>query len=272
MTIMMRPGTKIAELNSKSINANHMLLSLRLTRKLPFKGAFLAIFSLLSFTLPLDAVRNRYYDDSTSNTLREMRDTIEDVRHEVRNHETEIRTFDEKLKNMDVIIDSLRDHITDSSQSHKESLKGSTDTFESKILTLEHSWRNLADDMRQFKTYANDTSTNLTRYNQKIADLEKLTEQQHNNIKHLQVAMQSLMTALQQDNIPLPTEKISTTEKPSKTPSSSNSDRIYIIKSGDSLEKIAKRNQTTVQAIKELNGLSKDNDRIIVGKKLQLPE
>jgi LysM repeat protein len=44
----------------------------------------------------------------------------------------------------------------------------------------------------------------------------------------------------------------------------------YRIKPGDSLEKIARANQTTVQAIKELNGLT--NDRIVVGKLLQLPE
>jgi len=46
--------------------------------------------------------------------------------------------------------------------------------------------------------------------------------------------------------------------------------RTYRIKDGDSLAKIAKAHQTTVQAIKVVNGLT--NDKIVVGKMLQIPE
>jgi LysM repeat protein len=43
----------------------------------------------------------------------------------------------------------------------------------------------------------------------------------------------------------------------------------YIVKSGDTLTRIASRNGTTVKAIKSLNNLS--TDRITVGQKLKLP-
>lgn len=232
------------------------------------KGGFLVAISLLCFASPLDAVRNRYYDDANTNALKEMRDSFEEVRHEMRNHEIEIRTFDEKLKNIDVILDSLRDHITDSSLSQKESLKGSAASLENKIASLENSCKDLADDMRQFKTHANETSTTLAQHKQKLGELEKIIEQQNRNLEHLQAAMQSLMAAL--GSSPVPDDKVPTTEKTTKSSTSPNSNRIYIVKSGDSLEKIARRHQTTIQAIKELNGLT--SDRIIVGKKLQLPE
>jgi LysM repeat protein len=44
---------------------------------------------------------------------------------------------------------------------------------------------------------------------------------------------------------------------------------IYVIKSGDSLTRIAKAHGTTVKALKTANGL--ENDRIVVGAKLKIP-
>jgi LysM repeat protein len=44
---------------------------------------------------------------------------------------------------------------------------------------------------------------------------------------------------------------------------------IYMVKSGDSLTRIAKSHGTTVQALKTANGLK--NDRIVVGAKLKIP-
>jgi LysM repeat protein len=44
----------------------------------------------------------------------------------------------------------------------------------------------------------------------------------------------------------------------------------YVVKSGDTLGRIARAHGTTVQAIKAANGLT--NDRIVVGRSLKLPE
>jgi LysM repeat protein len=45
--------------------------------------------------------------------------------------------------------------------------------------------------------------------------------------------------------------------------------RVYEVKPGDILEKIARKNNTSVKKIKELNGLT--NDRIFVGQRIKLP-
>jgi LysM repeat protein len=45
---------------------------------------------------------------------------------------------------------------------------------------------------------------------------------------------------------------------------------IYEVKPGDSLEKIARKNKTTLKKLKELNQQLK-SDQIIVGQKLQIP-
>jgi LysM repeat protein len=44
---------------------------------------------------------------------------------------------------------------------------------------------------------------------------------------------------------------------------------LYVVKSGDSLTRIAKAHGTTVKALKAANGLQ--NDRIVVGAKLKIP-
>jgi LysM repeat protein len=54
------------------------------------------------------------------------------------------------------------------------------------------------------------------------------------------------------------------------TPASSSIKSIYVVKSGDTLIRIAKVHGTTVKALKTANNLS--NDRIMVGAKLKIPE
>ena len=45
---------------------------------------------------------------------------------------------------------------------------------------------------------------------------------------------------------------------------------VYVVKSGDTLSRIAKAHGTTVKAIETANGLS--SDRILIGAKLKIPE
>lgn len=60
----------------------------------------------------------------------------------------------------------------------------------------------------------------------------------------------------------------STGSAPAVVPAVSG-ENIYVVKSGDTLTRIAARNQTTVKELKALNGLV--TDRINVGQKLKLP-
>lgn len=231
---------------------------------LQIKGGRLLLLSCLVMLFVQGSVsaaqRGQYYSpDANSIAIKEMRDSIDDLRHEVNNHETEIRIFDEKLTNLDSIIEGVRDQLQENSRSHKEQLKGSSVNLETKITSLETTSKGLIADLKQFKTHANDTTALLTQYKQKLLDLEKILEQQNQNIEHLQGAMHSLMEAMQG-------KSSSTTQEAALTLSG----RSYKVKSGDSLEKIAKAHHTTIQALKEANGLT--TDRIVVGKVLVIPE
>jgi LysM repeat protein len=233
-----------------------------MARRIRFYAVCIAAVANVVHSSSLFAVRNRFYDDENVVIIKEVRDSVDDIRHEVNNHESEIRMFDEKLKTLDSIIDSLRDQLHDSSQAHKEQIKGSSATLDTKIAALESLSKGLVADLRQFKSHANDVSTVLAQYKQKISDLEKTVEQQSQNIDHLQAAMRTLMEAFQ--------TKDSGQGKGSSSAVDTTASGLYRVKAGDSLEKIARNFQTSVSLLKEMNGLN--NDRITVGQLLKVPE
>jgi len=236
-------------------------------RKALLASAFLILCGLSLEAAPYNNQYNvqplRTRDEDNAAALREMRDSVENMRHQMNNQESEIRTFDEKLTNLDSIIESVRDQLSDANKSQKELLKGSSTNLETKITALESIVKGLVNDVRQFKTYANETTTALAQYKLTLVEINKAVEQQNQNIDHLQAAMRSLVDVMQ-------VKDGSSAKASSDTAlADSLSGNTYTIKPGDSLDKIARANQTSVQAIKDLNGMT--NDRIVVGKVLKIP-
>lgn len=230
-----------------------------LTSPLSFGGGFLALFTTVCLCFPFsgEAARNRYsYEEDKSVVLREILDGLEELRHEVRNHETEIRTFEEKFKSQEDILDAVRQQTSDSVKVVKEALKNQTAAIENRLSGHDNASKGLSSDIR---TQAQDTANILSDYKARILDLEKSLEVQNRNIDNLQHAVRALADLLQ--------SKDAETVAVSAVPSSS---KAYRVKAGDSLEKIAKQNGTTVRKLKDANNLT--GDQIIVGQKLQLPE
>ena len=69
---------------------------------------------------------------------------------------------------------------------------------------------------------------------------------------------------------PAPIHKPATVIANENLPAPSHSETVYVIKSGDTLTRIAKAHGTTVKALKAANGLASDN--IVVGARLKIPE
>ncbi|MCE5319248.1 MAG: LysM peptidoglycan-binding domain-containing protein [Parachlamydia sp.] len=203
------------------------------------------------------AAYNRYgKQEETSATLREVLVALDDLRHEVRNHETEIRTYEEKTRNLEEIIDSLRKQVGDGLQAMRDSLKNHSAALDAKIASQESAAKGLTTNLQ---SHASDSAAALTDYKKRILDLEKTIDIQSRNIENLQLALKSMTEALQVKD---PVQEVSKDVKPT--------DKVYRVKPGDSLDKIARQNQTTVKKIKELNGLARD--QINIGQKLYMPE
>jgi chromosome segregation ATPase len=100
----------------------------------------------------------------------------------------------------------------------------------------------LAEDMHQLKEHANQASASLQQCYQQISLLQK----QLSKFEGLEGTLQSISKAINAGG------------------------RMHKVGSGDSLDKIARQYQTTVEALKQRNGLS--SNTILIGQELHIPE
>ena len=198
--------------------------------------------------------------------MRQMKTALTDLKHEVSNHESEIRTFEEKLQNQEASFEQLRQQLTDDVQVQRDFVKASNINLEGKTETLEQSLNNLdtvvkglTADLRQMKTQANDSVSVLTQYKQKLSELEKLMETQSQHMQNLEAALHSMMEVLQAKQPP----------RESAIKLSEGGLKTYKVQPGDSLERIARAQKVSVQALRDANQLY--NDRIMVGQTLKIP-
>ena len=219
-----------------------------------------AFFLFCAVPFHVEGARTTYsYEEDKSVMLREILDSIEQLRHEVRNHESEIRTFDEKFRNQEDILDSVRQQTVDALKTVKEALKNQISAVDAKLASHENATKGISADL---KTHANDSVTALTDYKVRISELEKSLDAQNRNVDNLQQAMRSLAEILQTKEGLVPDS--------TSLSNGTGLQRIYRVKAGDTLDKIAKQNSTSIKKIKDLNHLTKD--QIMVGQKLQLPD
>ena len=116
------------------------------------------------------------------------------------------------------------------------SSKGEVSKKQEKIVT----------DIRQLSSHANDTTTALSQYKDKIAQFEK---------------------AIQAQNLQL--QEISKIKEGITKLAETAPQKAYTVKAGDSLEKIARDNHTTVDELKHLNQMT--TDLIVIDQLLNLP-
>jgi LysM repeat protein len=215
-------------------------------------GAFAALCIIVAQPLDAKPPYHLYKTHSVQSAVQKpaasqasQQNSYNDFQHELENHELEIRMFEERLNAQETILDSLRQQFLDANLSQQEMVKGSTISLEKRVGSIESGVSGIGGDLRELQSHANETAKVLGQYKQKIAALEK-------QIAGMQDAVDTLLTALQIDE-----------------GSTKDSSLVYVVKSGDKLEKIARIHNTSVKKIKELNALT--DDRIRVGQKLKMP-
>ena len=140
-----------------------------LTNRFHYFCAVVAVFTAAT----AHSAPQKTYGQDTSIAIREMRASIDEMRHEMNNHESEIRTFEEKLANQEVIIESLREQNANTSKVNQDLTKGNLANLEMKINSLDTASKALVSDLRQLKSHANDSSSTIGSFNQKIETIEK---------------------------------------------------------------------------------------------------
>lgn len=179
-------------------------------------------------------IGNRSHQD---HLFEEMKTEIADLKHALHGTEVELKLLEEKF---------------DSREAETVSPKGDVAALQRKIALLEKTIDKMSVDLRSLMTYANQTTTSLSLYRDQIQEIDrKLSE------------VSKLRSTLTQMSKTYSAPEAPDAEKtyPVKT---------YLVKSGDSLEKIARKLHTTTEALKRENKLT--SDKIVVGQELSIPE
>lgn len=180
-------------------------------------------------------------------TLHEVQTNLDDVRHDLNCYQTEQQILDDRINSQENAMLELKRQYLEKQLSKIENLYNQISMLEKKITNLEELNHSTTSDVKSLIKHANETSAALSQYKGKIHEIESTIQGQDQ--KFHEVA--KLRTLL---------ERIS----------SSGNYETYTVKSGDSLEKIAKVHQTHVEAIKRLNHLK--DDLIVIGQELKIPK
>lgn len=192
----------------------------------------------LSSPFELEARQSsNYYSDSS---LEELRQELADVRHELKAAQVDLNLLDERVQKSA----NVPKNTTELSQ------------FGLKITTLEKKVSQIDSVMEKISADLRSLNTNSTQTLNKIHDLEQEIATHDKKLDEV-VKLKSTLTSI--------SKAIGQT-----TPPASNHSKTYRVKAGDSLEKIARNQHLSVDALKKLNQLK--DDKIIVGQELKVSD
>ena len=186
----------------------------------------------------------------TQVTLDEMRIELSDVKHTLSNTQVEMQILEDRLRSHDTSLQNTKSqsyHLADGAE-QKISM------IEKRLAQIEKMQDKIASEIKQLSSHANQTSTALTQHQTKMKDLELKASEQSKVIHDLSDLKGTLSSISQAIGKPSVGSKHATS---------------YRVKSGDTLEKIAKAHSTNVEAIKKHNQLS--STKIMIGQEIKIP-
>ncbi len=178
--------------------------------------------------------------------LHKVRTDIEDVKHDLNTYQIEHHIIEGKIIDLENSITSLTDNKVESQRSQLQQLAQDFAQIGKKISQLTKKQENLIADIRQLTVHANDTTTALQQYKDKISEFEKNILLQNEHISELNKIKKSLT-------------KISSKKDLKK----------YVVKQGDTLKELAINFKSSVDEIQTLNDL--DDDLIKIGQEIMVP-
>ncbi len=185
-------------------------------------------------------------------TLHEVQTNLDDLRHDINCFQTEIQILDGRIKYYENALASLKQQDLEKHQVKIDQLAQQIHALEKKWTSLDKNREGDAGEIQQLLSHANETTAALSQFKDRIQELEQDILSQNRRF----------------DEIAKLRGNIETIAKGIRN-SADISYKVYKVKPGDSLEKIAKAHKTAVERIKKANGL--EQDLIVVGQELKIP-
>ncbi len=180
--------------------------------------------------------------------LREMRSQIEDFKYQLNKYEVELQIVESKADSQGTSLNKVRQDISKLSSNDQGFVESTFASYDKKIERLESIEQSLKKDLIGLKDRTNEVLGSLAQFKAKIDTNEGQISDQKRYIEHLKTSLEALMKYVQE---PADGEGV-----------------YYIVRPGDSLERIAKENDTSIDSIRGLNHIT--SDLIVVGQKIRL--
>jgi len=168
-------------------------------------------------------------------SMHKMRTEMEDIKHDLNTSEIELHILEGKLLDQEESTSKVKEQITQALSDKIDTLNQKIEQLEKKFHQVDRKQEELKGETKKLSQHANETTTALAQYKEKILEFEKLFTSYNQRLSDLGQI---------------------------KTRSS------YVVKEGDSLEKIARTTKASVEQLKKWNRI--DSDLIYPGQELEL--
>lgn len=212
----------------------------------------LSIASIILFSTACSPIKSSPKEEGYQMelSLHEVQTNMDDLRHDIHSFETELHILDGKIKYQESTLENLKQQTLDKVEIKLETLSKQIAALEKRELACEKSTEKALLAMEKIGGHASEEATALAQYKERLRELEKSLLSQEKRFEEISKLKGTLdVIAKSMD---------------------AKSDSTYKVKSGDSLEKIAKLHGVNIDALKRANNLR--GDRIIAGQELQIPE
>jgi LysM repeat protein len=205
--------------------------------------------ALTSCTSQLAMLQKDKYD--TTIALDEMRIELSDLKHTLNNTQVEMQIIEEKIRAQDVTQSLNKSQNTSSALTSDIKIA----TLEKRISQIENMHERITAEIKQLSIHANQSTISFSQYQNRIKEIELELANQNKVVQELsdiKSTFKSFANNLKNRNIP-----------------STKSCETYKVRSGDTLEKIARVYKTSVDAILKENNMS--STKIVIGQEIKVP-
>lgn len=183
-------------------------------------------------------------------TLHEVQTNLDDLRHDINCFQTELQILDGRIKYNENALANLKSQDLEKQQARLEQLNTQIQSFERRWTAHEKTRDQASQEIHQLSSHAHETTAALSQCKTRIEELEDQLVAGQRRFEELGKLKGNIETLAKSLRV-------------------SDPFKIYKVRPGDSLEKIAKAHKTTVEKIKQFNRL--EQDLIVVGQELKIP-
>lgn len=185
-------------------------------------------------------------------TLHEVQTNVDDLRHDLNCFKTDLQIVEGRLKSQENQVEKVKHGQTAQTFSRLDALSEKIKDAEAKLSQVAIKQEAEIIDLGKLSLHAREVNSSLSQYKNKISEIENIVicqSKKFNEVKKLKETLEAIAASLKISN---------------------DGFYSYKVKAGDSLDKIAKVNKTTIDLLKKVNNL--DQDLIVIGQELKIPK